>query len=38
MFLVTVRIQWSERGRNAFEEITVYKYAPDAESVTSQVN
>ncbi len=38
LFLVTVRIQWSERGRNAFEEITVYKYAPDAESVTSQVN
>ena len=38
LFLVTVRIQWSERGRNAFEEITVYKYEPDAESVTSQVN
>jgi prepilin-type N-terminal cleavage/methylation domain-containing protein len=37
LFLVTTRIQWSERGRDAFEEITVYKYAPDAESVTSQV-
>jgi hypothetical protein len=34
LFLVTTRIQWSERGRNAFEEITIYKYAPDAESIT----
>ncbi len=37
LFLVTTRIQWSERGRDAFEEITVYKYAPDAESVTSRI-
>lgn len=37
LFLVTLRVQWSERGRDAFEEITMYKYAPDAESVTSQV-
>ncbi|HSR88722.1 MAG TPA: prepilin-type N-terminal cleavage/methylation domain-containing protein [Pontiella sp.] len=37
LFLVTTRVQWSERGRNAFEEITVYKYAPDAESVTSRL-
>ncbi|MDF7798923.1 prepilin-type N-terminal cleavage/methylation domain-containing protein [Pontiellaceae bacterium B1224] len=36
LFLVTLRVQWSERGRDAFEEITMYKYAPDAESVTSQ--
>lgn len=36
LFLVTIRIQWSERGRDAFEEITVYKYAPDAESVTQE--
>jgi hypothetical protein len=37
LFLVTTRVQWSERGRDAFEEITVYKYAPDAEVVTSKV-
>lgn len=36
LFLITTRVQWSERGRDAFEEITVYKYAPDAESVTSR--
>ncbi|MEN7973420.1 MAG: prepilin-type N-terminal cleavage/methylation domain-containing protein [Verrucomicrobiota bacterium] len=34
LFLATTRIQWSEQGRDAFEEITAYKYAPDAESVT----
>jgi prepilin-type N-terminal cleavage/methylation domain-containing protein len=37
LFLVTTRIQWSERGRDAFEEITTYKYAPDAESITSEI-
>lgn len=37
LFEVTTRIQWSERGRDAFEEITVFKYAPDAEAVTSKV-
>ncbi len=34
LFLVTTRIQWAERGKDAFEEIVSYKYAPDAESVT----
>ncbi len=37
LFLVSTRVQWSERGRDAFEEITVYKYAPNAESVTSRL-
>ncbi len=37
LFLVTTRIQWSEKGREAFEEITIYKYAPDAESVTREL-
>ena len=36
LFLVTTRVQWSERGRDAFEEIIGYKYAPDAESVTKE--
>lgn len=36
LFLVTTRVQWSERGREAFEEIIAYKYAPDAESVTRE--
>ena len=37
LFLITLRVQWAERGRDAFEEITMYKYAPDAESVSSQI-
>jgi len=37
LFLVTTRVQWAERGRDAFEEITIYRYAPDAEIVTSQL-
>ena len=37
LFFVTLRVQWSERGRDAFEEISMYKYAPDAESVTRQI-
>ena len=37
LFLVTERIQWSERGREAYEEITIYRYAPEAEVVTSQL-
>lgn len=36
LFMVTTRIQWSERGREAFEEIAIYKYAPDAEILTSE--
>ncbi len=36
LFLVTTRIQWSERGKDAFEEIVAFKYAPDAESVTRE--
>ncbi len=37
LFLVTTRIQWSERGKDAFEEVIEYKYAPDAESVTKEL-
>jgi len=37
LFLVTTRVQWSERGKTAFEEVSEYKYAPEAESVTSQL-
>ncbi len=36
LFLVTTRIQWSERGKEAFEETIGYKYAPDAESITRE--
>ena len=36
LFLVITRVQWSERGRDTFEEITAYKYAPDAESITKE--
>ncbi len=34
LFLVTTRVRWSERGRDTFEEITTYNYAPESESVT----
>ena len=34
LFLVATRVQWSERGKDTFEEIIAYKYAPDAKSVT----
>ena len=37
LFMVTLRVQWAERGRDAFEEITMYKYAPNAESVSSKI-
>lgn len=38
LFLVTLRVQWSEQGRDAFEEVMMYRYAPDAESITSEIN
>lgn len=34
LFMITTRVQWAERGRDAFEEISMYKYAPDAEVLT----
>lgn len=34
LFLVTTRVRWSERGRDTFEEITSYNYAPESESLT----
>jgi prepilin-type N-terminal cleavage/methylation domain-containing protein len=36
LFLVTTRVQWSSRGRESFEEIVGYTYAPNAESVTRE--
>ena len=36
LFIVTSRVQWSRRGRETFEEITTYKYAPESESVTKK--
>lgn len=36
LFLVTTRVQWSERNRETGEEITTFNYAPDAESVTEK--
>lgn len=37
LFLVRTRIQWSDRGKDAYEEVVTYRYAPDAESVTSEL-
>jgi prepilin-type N-terminal cleavage/methylation domain-containing protein len=36
LFLVITRIEWARRGRNAFEEVVEYKYAPNAESITRE--
>ena len=36
LFLVTTRVQWAERGRDTFEEITTYNYAPESESITRE--
>lgn len=36
LFLVTTRVLWSRRGRDTFEEITTYNYAPESESVTKK--
>jgi len=31
LYLVTTKIEWSRRGKSAFEELVEYKYAPYAE-------
>lgn len=36
LFVVRIRIDWSDRGRDAHEEVITYRYCPDAESVTSE--
>jgi prepilin-type N-terminal cleavage/methylation domain-containing protein len=36
LFLVTTRVRWSERGRDTFEEITTYNYAPESENLTRE--
>ena len=37
LFLIQTRINWTERGKNSFEEITLYTYAPEAESVSKEL-
>ena len=37
LFLTRTRIEWSDRGRDAFEEVQLYTYAPEAESITSEI-
>ena len=37
LFLVTTRVQWSARGKEAFEETVGFVYAPNAESVTREI-
>ncbi|MAW40034.1 MAG: hypothetical protein CMF27_03810 [Kiritimatiellaceae bacterium] len=37
LFLTRTRVEWIERGRDAFEEMQLYTYAPEAESITSEV-
>jgi prepilin-type N-terminal cleavage/methylation domain-containing protein len=36
LFLVTTRVSWSEHGSDSYEQTEAFKYAPDAESVTSK--
>jgi prepilin-type N-terminal cleavage/methylation domain-containing protein len=37
LFLVITRVQWSSRGRESFEEIIGYTYAPNAERLTREL-
>lgn len=37
LFLVTTSVQWSARGKEAFEETVGFIYAPNAESVTREL-
>lgn len=37
LFEVTTRVQWSQSGRNAFEETKVFKYAPNAKVLTEKI-
>ncbi len=36
LFLVEKRIQWSERGKEPYVEVIEFRYAPDAEVLTSE--
>ena len=38
LFITRKRVIWSERGKNKFEEIEAYTYAPEAESITKKIN
>lgn len=38
LFFIKTRVYWAERGRETHEEIQGYKYAPNAESVTREIN
>jgi len=33
LFLIKTKIYWNERGKNIFEEVSYYIYAPEAESI-----
>ena len=33
LFLIKTKIYWIERGKNIFEEVNYYIYAPEAESI-----
>ncbi len=37
LYTVRTRVSWSARGRNAFEEITTYLYAPPEEEKATRV-
>ena len=38
LFITKKRIIWEERGQIKIEEIELYTYAPEAESVTKEIN
>ena len=33
LFLIKTKIYWTERGKNIFEEVNYYIYAPEAEDI-----
>jgi prepilin-type N-terminal cleavage/methylation domain-containing protein len=36
LFVVDTQVRWSRAGKDAFEEMVEYKYAPDAEILTKE--
>ena len=38
LFITKKRVIWEERGKTKFEEIELYTYAPEAESIAKEIN
>jgi len=38
LFLINLTVMWSERGNDCNEKISYYVYAPEAESISREIN